>query len=68
MFGLRHRSGVDAENDTKTIVWTENISFVFKMKPQFSNLSELVLMGPETLEHHPCNALRFRARVKRRLF
>ena len=30
------------ENDTKTIVWTENILFVFGEKTPFSNLSGLV--------------------------
>ena len=34
------------ENDTKTIVWTENFSFVFGSKTPFSNLSGLVWTGP----------------------
>ena len=34
------------ENDTKTIVWTENILFVFGAKTPFSNLSGLVWTGP----------------------
>ena len=34
------------ENDTKTIVWTENILSVFGAKTPFSNLSGLVWTGP----------------------
>ena len=34
------------ENDTKTIVWTENILFVFGAKTPFSNLS-----GKSNLKH-----------------
>ena len=40
---------VDGEiikNDTKTILWTENILFVFEVKTPFSNLSGLVWTGP----------------------
>ena len=37
--------GVIFENDTKTIEWTENISFVFGAKILFSKLSELVWTG-----------------------
>ena len=43
------------ENDTKTIVWTENILFVFGAKTPFSNLSGLVWMGPKKhREKHSC--------------
>ena len=35
------------ENDTKTILWMENILSVFRAKTPFSNLSGLVWMGPE---------------------
>ena len=34
------------ENGTKTIVWTENILYVFGAKTPFSNLSGLVWTGP----------------------
>ena len=39
------RTTVDGEvfeNDAKKILWTENISTVFRAKSSFSNLSELV--------------------------
>ena len=35
------------ENDTKTIVWTENILSVFGAKTPFSNLSGLVWTRPK---------------------
>ena len=35
------------ENDTKTIVWTENILSVFGAKTPFSIISGLVWTGPE---------------------
>ena len=36
------------ENDTKTIVWTENILSVFGAKTPFSNVSGLVWTGPKS--------------------
>ena len=39
--------GEHIENDTKTMVRTENILSVFGTKTPFSNLSELVWTGPE---------------------
>ena len=40
--------GENIENDTKTIVWTENILSVFGAKTPFSNLSGLVWTGPQS--------------------
>ena len=38
--------GENIENDTKTILWTENILSVFGAKTPFSNLSGLEWTGP----------------------
>ena len=38
--------GENIENDTKTIMWTENTSSVFGANAPFSNLSGLEWTGP----------------------
>ena len=44
--------GGNIENDTKTIVWTENISSVFGAKTPFPNLSGLVSTGPYLMNEY----------------
>ena len=43
--------GENVENDIKTIVWTENILFVFGAKAPFSK-SGLVWMKPKSWDGH----------------
>ena len=46
------------ENDSKTIVWTENILSAFGAKTPFSNVSGLVWTGPYTTYNTmQCNAM-----------
>ena len=52
------------ENDTKTIVWTENILSVFGAKTPFSNLSGLVWTGPMTTRVPTANISRFYWKMK----